>query len=230
MTTSLPHDSSWGHVTGQSIFIDDRPPLRGELHVGVVGSPVAHGRILGIDTRAAQALPGVAGVFVAADLHHNIWGTIIQDQPLLAHESVHFIGEPLVVIAAEDRETLKAAKRLVQLEIEALPAILSIAEARQQAQFIAVKRTIQRGDLAAALAASTHVLEGVFENGGQDHFYLESNCAIAYPGERGNLEVHSSSQHPTEVQHLVAEALGLKQHQVTSIVKRMGGGFGGKES
>lgn len=230
MTKSLPHDSAWGHVTGQSVFIDDRAPLRGELHVGVVGSPIAHGQINAIDLAAVRALPGVAGVFTAADLHHNIWGTIIQDQPLLADKTVNFIGEPLVVIAAEDRETLKAAKRLVKLDIEPLKPILSIAEARLQEQFIAVKRTIQRGDLAAAFASAEHVLEGVFENGGQDHFYLESNCAVVYPGERGNLEVHSSSQHPTEVQHLVAEALGLKQHQVTCIVKRMGGGFGGKES
>jgi len=230
MANSIPHDSSWGHVTGQSVFIDDRPPLRGEVHVGVVGSPVARGRVLSIDTSAARALPGVAGVFTAEDLHHNVWGTIIQDQPMLANEQVNFIGEPMVVIAAEDRETLKQAKHLVKLEIEPLEPIFSIDAAREQAAFIAVKRTIQRGDLQAALAASEHVLQGVFKNGGQDHFYLESNCAVVYPGERGQLEVHSSSQHPTEVQHLVAESLGLKQHQVVCIVKRMGGGFGGKES
>ncbi|MGV3526845.1 MAG: xanthine dehydrogenase molybdopterin binding subunit [Candidatus Sericytochromatia bacterium] len=228
--TSLKHDSSWGHVTGQSVFIDDRPPLRGELHVGVVGSPVAHGRILSIDTSAAAALPGVAGIYTAADLHHNVWGTIIQDQPLLAHDAVNFIGEPVVIVAAEDKATLREACKRVKIEVEALPALLSIDAARAAGAFIAVERKIERGDVDSALANAPHVLQGVFENKGQDHFYLESQCCVVYPGEYGTLEVHSSSQHPTEVQHLVAEALGLGQHQVSSIVKRMGGGFGGKES
>ena len=227
---SIPHDSSWGHVTGQSIFIDDRPPQRGELYVGLVTSPVAHGRLKSIDSSAAEALEGIAGIFTAKDLHHNIWGTIIQDQPLLAHDELSYLGEPIAVIAAEDRDSLRIAKKLVKLEIEELPAILSIDQARAQGQFIAVERTIARGDVAATLAAAPHTLSGRFENKGQDHFYLESHCSVVYPGEGNQLEVHSSSQHPTEVQHLVAEALGLQQNQVVCIVKRMGGGFGGKES
>lgn len=229
-SNSIAHDSSWGHVTGQSVFIDDRPPLANELHVGLVGSPVAHGRILSIDTSAAEALPGVAGVFTAKDLHHNVWGTIIQDQPMLADAEVCYLGEPIVIVAAEDRETLRQARKLVKIEVETLPAILSIDEARTQQQFIAVERKIIRGDVEAALASAPHVLSGRFENKGQDHFYLESHCCVVYPGENQQLEVHSSSQHPTEVQHLVAETLGLSQHQVSCIVKRMGGGFGGKES
>ena len=229
-SSSIPHDSSVGHVTGQSIFIDDRSPRRDELHIGLITSPVAHGRLRGIDTSAAAALPGVAGIYTAKDLHHNVWGTIIQDQPLLADDEIGYLGEPIAVIAAEDRETLKQAKKLVKLDIEVLPAILTIDEARAQGEFIAVERTIARGDLDATLAAAPHRLQGRFENKGQDHFYLESHCCVVYPGEGGQLEVHSSSQHPTEVQHLVAEGLGLSQNQVVCIVKRMGGGFGGKES
>lgn len=228
--TGIPHDSSWGHVTGKSVFIDDRPPLANELHVGVVGSPVAKGRILKIDTQAAQAMSDVAAVYTADDLHHNIWGTIIQDQPLLAFDRVSFVGEPIVIIAAESREALRLAKKAVVIEVEAETPVLDISEARQREDFIAVERTIARGDLEATLAAAPHVLSGQFFNKGQDHFYLESHAAIVYPGENDQLEVHASSQHPTETQHLVAEALGLKQHQVICIVKRMGGGFGGKES
>lgn len=230
MTNSIPHDSSWGHVTGQSVFIDDRPPLRGEVLVGLVGSPVAHGRLLSLDAEPALAIPGVLGVYTAADLHHNIWGTIIQDQPMLADSELSFVGEPIAVVAAESQEALRAGIKAVKLEIETLPAILSIREARHQQAFIAVERTIRRGQPEALFDTAPHTLSGVFENKGQDHFYLESHCCVVYPGERGQLEVHSSSQHPTEVQHLVAETLGLKQHQVVSIVKRMGGGFGGKES
>lgn len=226
----IPHDSARGHVTGESIFLDDRPFQRGELQVGLVTSPVAHGRLRYVDVQAALELPGVAGIFTAADLHHNCWGTIIQDQPLLAAEEVCYCGEPIAVIAAEDVKTLRQARRLIRLEIEPLPAILSIAEARAQGSFIAVERTIERGDLEAGFAQSEHILEGVFSSKGQDHFYLESQISIVYPLENDQLEVHASSQHPTEVQHVVAEALGLKQNQVTCIVKRMGGGFGGKES
>lgn len=227
---SIPHDSSWGHVTGQSVFIDDRPPLRGEVQVGVVGSPVARGKILRIDTSKAEALVGVLGIYTAKDLHENIWGTIIQDQPILADSEINFLGEPILVIAAENLRVLQQAKALIEIEVESLKPILSIDDARQQEQFIAVERVIQRGDLAASFEQAPHVLSGQFKNAGQDHFYLESQACLVYPGERGNLEVHSSSQHPTEVQHMVAEALGLKQHQVVCIVKRMGGGFGGKES
>lgn len=226
----IPHDSARGHVTGESIFLDDRPFQRGELHVGLLISPVAHGRIQKLDTRAALDLPGVAGIFTAADLHHNLWGTIIQDQPLLAADEVCYCGEPIAVIAAEDAKTLREARRLIKLEIAPLPAILSIAEARAQGSFIAVERKIERGNLEQGLAQAEHVLSGCFQSKGQDHFYLESHLSIVYPLENDQLEVHASSQHPTEVQHLVAEALGLQQSQVTCTVKRMGGGFGGKES
>jgi xanthine dehydrogenase large subunit len=227
---SLAHDSARGHVTGESVFLDDRPLQRNELHVGLVVSPVAHGYLRAIDTSAALQTEGVAGIFTAADLHHNLWGTIIQDQPLLADHELSYVGEPIAVIAATSRSSLQQARRLIKLEIETLPAILTIDQARQQESFIAVERTILQGDPDTALASAPHQLSGVFESKGQDHFYLESHISIVYPLENGQLEVHASSQHPTEVQHLVAEALGLNQSQVTCIVKRMGGGFGGKES
>lgn len=226
----IPHDSSWGHVTGESIFLDDRPLLKGEVHVDVFGSPVAHGNIKSIDISEALKVEGIEGIYSADDLHDNIWGTIIQDQPILAHDVVSFVGEPILVIAAQSREAIAEARQKIKIDIEELPAILSIAEARKQQAFIAVERTIARGDMDKAFADSEHIIEGQYFNKGQDHFYLESHAAVVYPGERGQLEVHSSSQHPTEVQHMVADALGLKQSEVVCIVKRMGGGFGGKES
>jgi xanthine dehydrogenase large subunit len=227
---NIPHDAARGHVTGESIFIDDRPLQRGELWVDVVTSPVAHGNLRGVDTEAALRVPGVVAAFTHHDLHHNVWGTIIQDQPLLAADKVMYVGEPIVVIAAESRVALKEAKKSVKLDIEVLPPILTIDDARAAESFIAIPRFIRRGDVTAALARSPYTLRGTFENAGQDHFYLESHACVVYPGEHGYLEIHSSSQHPTEVQHLVAEALGLPQNKVACIVKRMGGGFGGKES
>lgn len=227
---SLPHDSAKGHVSGESEFIDDRPLLKGEVHVGILYSPVAHGILKNIDLKKASALPGIVGLFTAKDFVHNTWGPIVQDQPLLAYDKILYLGEPLVVIAAEDTKTLALAKSVIHLEIEELPPILSIDEAKHQQFFLGESLLIQTGNATEALQKSPHRLSGVFESAGQEHFYLESQAAIAYPMEGQALEIHSSSQHPTEVQHVTAHALGLPYHQVVSIVKRMGGGFGGKES
>ena len=227
---SPPQDASKLHVRGVSEFIDDRPPVAGELQVGVIGSIYAHARILGIDTTAALAVPGVLAVYSARDFHENMWGTIFKDQPLLADDVARYAGEPVAVVAATSREALAAGKAALRVDYEVLPAILSIDEAREAKSFIAYERRIVRGDTSAAFAAAPHVFEGRTTLQGQDHFYLESQACIAYPKEDGQVEIHASSQHPTEVQHLVAHALGVPFHSVVCIVRRMGGGFGGKES
>lgn len=229
-SASAPHDSAALFVQGAADYVDDRPFVKGELHVGVVVSPVAHGKIRGVDARAALAVPGVVGVFTAADLAHNRWGTIFQDQPLLAETEVNFVGEPVAIVAAETRAAMRKARRLVTLDIEELPAILTIGDARAAGAFIGPAREIACGDAERALAQAPRRISGVLELAGQDHFYLESQASIAYPVDDGRIEVHSSSQHPTEVQHVVAHALGFKFHEVVCVVKRMGGGFGGKES
>lgn len=228
---NIPHDSAAGHVTGESQFIDDVPPAFGEVLVDVVGSPVAHGRIRAIDVAAARRVPGIVGAFKAGDLPgHNDYGPIVKDDRVLAHETVRFVGEPVVMLAGESRQALAAAKRLVQIDVEPLPAILSIDAARKAESFFGALRVIQCGDVDAALAAAERRLTGTLTIGGQEHFYFETQSAIAYPEERGGLTVLSSTQHTSEVQAVVAEVCGLPYHLVNCVCRRMGGGFGGKET
>lgn len=224
------HDSAHTHVTGQSEYIDDRAAHRGELFVECIYSPHAHARIVGINTSAAMAHPGVAGVFTAKDFVHNLWGSIFKDQPLLASDTVHFVGEAVALVAADTREAAAQARRLVEVEYQALEPILSISQARAQKSFVGASRKIERGDVDLAIRSAPHSHTGDIVIRGADHFYLESQASLAYPLEDGQIEVHSSSQHPTETQHVVAHALGLTAKDVVCIVKRMGGGFGGKES
>lgn len=193
-------------------------------------SPYAYAKIKKIDTTAAAKISGVVGFFTHKDLHHNRWGTIFQDQPVLAEDIVQFAGEPVLAVAADTREAAVRAKRLVKVEYSKLKAILSVDEAREQKSFIGPLRKIERGQVSAKLDKAPHKLKGRIRIAGQDHFYLESQVSIAYPKENGQIEIHSSSQHPTEVQHVVSHALGLSSKDVVCIVKRMGGAFGGKES
>lgn len=227
---SAPHDASRTHVTGRSEYIDDRPMLKGELHCGLVYSPHARARVRRLELSAALAVPGVACAITAKDVAHNLWGSIIVDQPLIADDEVQFAGEIVAVLAAETREALAKALRAVQVEWEKLPAIRSIDQAVAAGAFIGAERSIARGDADAALAAAPHTLAGTVVIEGADHFYLESQAAIAYPRADGPMEVHSSTQHPTETQHVVAEALGVPFSDVVCIARRLGGGFGGKES
>lgn len=227
---SSPHDSSRTHVTGRSEYVDDRPMLRGELHCGIVYSPHAHARVRRIDTAAALRIPGVACVVTASDVVHNMWGSIFQDQPIIAADEVHYVGEVVAVVGAESRDALARGLAAVAVEWEPLPAIRSIEEAIAAKSFIGSERSIAAGDVESALAASAHRIDGTLEIGGADHFYLESQAAVVYPREDGQLEVHSSTQHPTETQHVVAEACGLRFGDVVCIARRLGGAFGGKES
>src|SRR5215212_5257362 len=227
--TNIPHDSARGHVTGESIYVDDMSPLKNELVVDFYWSRVAHGRIRSLDLDAARNVPGVIALFTHRDLHHNLFGPIIQDEILLAEDEVTFIGQPIVVIAAESREAIRAAKKAIAIDIEPLEPIFTIDHAKRARSFIGPVRHIRRGDVTRAFAEAEHTLEGVFINGGQDHFYLESQAAIAVPGEFDQLVVHSSTQNPSEVQDVIAHLLGLPINKVVVITKRMGGGFGGKE-
>jgi xanthine dehydrogenase large subunit len=227
--TNIPHDSARGHVTGESIYIDDMPLARNELLVDFLWSPVAHGRIRALDIEPARAVPGVVALFTHRDLHHNLFGPIIQDELLLAEDVVTFIGQPIVVIAAETREAIRLAKEAIVIDIEKLEPVFTIDDAKRKKLFIGKTMKIERGDVDAAFATAEHVLRGTFINGGQDHFYLESQAALAQPGELGQVVVHSSTQNPSEVQDVIAHLLGLPINKVVVITKRMGGGFGGKE-
>jgi xanthine dehydrogenase large subunit len=227
---SLPHDSAREHVRGEAVYIDDLPPLRGELIVDFVGSPVAHGHIVSVDVAAARQIPGIVAVFTHVDVPENLVGPVFHDEELLASETVVVRGQPVVAIAGETREAVTAAKALVRIEIEPLPPVLTIEEAIERQQFIGPTRRITRGDADAALAQSLHRLSGELHIGGQEHFYLETQAAIAIPGEAGAMTVHSSTQNPTEIQAVVARCLKLQLAQVVCTCRRMGGGFGGKET
>lgn len=227
---SLPHDSAHLHVTGRSEYVDDRPEIRREVHVEVVFSTESSARILGIEFEEALKVPGVLRVFTGEDFHENLWGTIFKDQPLLATDEVRFCGEAIALVVGETRSAAQMGKDRIKVKFEPLDPILSIDEAKAKKSFFTEPRFIKRGNADEALAQSPHLIEGQIIIRGADHFYLESQCSIVYPNEDGSLEVHSSSQHPTETQHVVAHALGLPLNQVVCIVKRMGGGFGGKES
>jgi xanthine dehydrogenase large subunit len=229
--SDIPHDSAHGHATGRSIFVDDIPPSRNELFVGVVGSPIAHARIVSVDLTSVLKIEGVVIALTAKDIPgHNHFGPIIKDEHLLVEDVAEFLGDPVVLIGAENRDALKLARKAVRMHVEPLPPIFTIDDAIAARQFIGPKRIIARGDPDAALTASEHVLEGTFDIGGQEHFYLESQAARAVPGEDGAVVIESSTQHPTETQSLVAEILGVPFNRITVACKRMGGGFGGKET
>ncbi|HEX8911802.1 MAG TPA: xanthine dehydrogenase molybdopterin binding subunit [Humisphaera sp.] len=227
----IAHDSAATHVTGQSVFLDDLAPLAGELVAGVVPSPVARGGVRRLDLSAVAATPGVVAVLTAADVPgHNDFGPAIKDEKLIVDTEAVFLGQPLAIIAAESLDALHAAAKAAVVEMEELPPVLSIDAAIEAGSFLGQPRHMSRGDVDAGFAAAAGTVEGVLEIGGQEHFYLESQVAIAVPGEQGQMVVYSSTQHPSEVQMMVAEALGVPFNHVTCVCKRMGGGFGGKET
>src|ERR1700722_9146125 len=228
---NIAHDSAVGHVTGQSRFLDDLPPLAGELLAGIVPSPVAHGRVKKLDVSAALSVPGVAAVLTYKDIPgHNLFGPAFKDELLLVEDEAVFLGQPLTIIAADTEMALEKARRSVIVEMEALPSLLSIDQAIAADSFLGQPRLIERGDVSAAMNAAPHKIEGVLDIGGQEHFYLESQVAIAIPGELGAMTIHSSTQGPSEVQTMVAEVLKIPLNHVIVICQRMGGGFGGKET
>lgn len=227
---NIQHDSAIGHVTGRSVFIDDRQLLKNEVYVGVVGSPIACGRVVQIDSKEALKLEGVYAVYTGLDIPHNLWGTIVVEQPILAYEKIGYMDEPICLIACKNETVFMAAKKLLKIETVKTEPIFTIDEAILKKSILCESKPFSRGNVEDILKSAPHVLKGQFVCGGQEHFYMESQATVVYPLENGQLEVHSSSQHPTETQHVVAHALGLDFSQVVCIVKRMGGGFGGKES
>jgi xanthine dehydrogenase large subunit len=226
----LPHDSAHKHVSGEALYTDDLPEPPGLLHAWILTSPRAHARIVSIDTRKAAAQPG-AVILTAADLHgRNDVGPIFAGEPILAEGVVEYVGEPVLAVAAASIKAARAAAQLAKVEYADLPAVLSIEEAWAQQSFVSPPHALARGDAAAALAKAPRRLSGELRIGGQDHFYLEGQVAMAVPQEDGDMLVHASTQHPTETQKMVARVLGRPMNAVTVEVRRMGGGFGGKET
>ncbi len=227
---SVNHDSAIGHVTGSSVFVEDRLKFQNEVFVGVIGAPISKGQITRIDFSEALKIKGVVAGFTGLDIPHNKWGTIVPEQPVLAYEKIGYIDEPVALLVCISEDVFMHAKKLVVISFKEEKAILNIDDAIKENSWLCQAKPFVRGDVDSELKKSKHQMKGIFECGGQEHFYMESQATIAYPLENGQIEVHSSSQHPTETQHVVAHSLGLDFSQVVCIVKRMGGGFGGKES
>ncbi|THD37283.1 MAG: xanthine dehydrogenase molybdopterin binding subunit [Sphingomonas sp.] len=228
---AIPHDSAVGHVTGDARYVDDIPEAPGTLHLAFGLAREGHGRIVKLDLTAVRGAPGVVAVYTAADIPGvNDVSPVAGDDRLFADGEVLNPGQQLFVVAATSHRAARVAARLASVTIEPLPALVTIDAARAAGSLIEDSQVMARGDADAALAAAPHRISGKVAMGGQEHFYLEGQAARATPGEQGQVHVVSSTQHPSEVQHLIAKVLGLSHAEVTVEVRRMGGGFGGKET
>lgn len=227
------HESAHLHVSGEATYVDDIAEAQGTLHAALGLSPLAHGRLLAIDIALIKRQPGVVAVLTAADFPgENNCGPLLHDDPILAADTLAYLGQPVFAVIATDRELARRAAALAKTAIKAepLPALLTAREAHAAGQYVIPPMHLTRGEPAQALAAAPHRLDGEWAVGGQEQFYLEGQISYALPQEDRGLLVHCSTQHPSEMQQLLAHALGWSAHQVQVQCRRMGGGFGGKES
>lgn len=225
------HESARAQVAGGATYIDDIPEVRGTLHAAPILSTVAHGKLLGVDSGEALKMPGVQGVVLAQDIPGDpILATFVHDEPVFARDTVEFVGQVVGIVVADTVMQARRAARKVKLKIEALPAIVDVREAVKARSFVLPPVTVRRGAPEQGIAGAPHQLRGSLDVGGQEHFYLEGQVGYALPLEQDNWWIYSSTQHPGEVQHWVAHTLGLDSGAVTVECRRMGGGFGGKET
>ena len=231
MNTAIQHESALAQIEGTARYIDDMPEIEGTLHAAPVLSPVAHGRVLRLPFQAALDCTGVVGWVDSNDvLGSKVLASFSHDEAIFSDQEVHHIGQVMgLVVAASHKQALAAAKR-VKPEIDVLPAVLEAREAFAQKSWVLPPVHVTRGDVQQGMAQATHKLQGSLEVGGQEHFYLEGQIAYAMPQENGQWLIHSSTQHPGEIQHWVAHALNIPLHAVRVVCRRMGGGFGGKET
>jgi xanthine dehydrogenase large subunit len=228
---ALRHDSAHLHVSGAAAYTDDLPEPRDLLHVAVGMSSKAHARINEIDLTAVRAAAGVVDTCVAAEIPgENNCGPVIADEPIIAAEIAEYAGQALFAVAADTVDHARKAALLARIDYDELEAILDPLTAVEQESFVLPSETLQRGDPAKAIAAAPNTIKRRIDLGGQDQFYLEGHVAMAVPQEDGDMLVYSSTQHPDEVQHLVAHAIGREAKDVVCICRRMGGAFGGKET
>ena len=226
---AIPHESAALHVTGEALYTDDLVMrTKDVLHAYPVQSPHAHARITGLRTEPALEVPGVVRVLTAADVPGINDAGVKHDEPLFPDEAM-FHGHAICWVLADTIEAARLGAMAVEVDYEPLPVLLTIAEAIAARSFQGGQPHMERGDVGAGLAGSDHVFSGEFEFSGQEHFYLETHCALAHVDEAEQVFVQSSTQHPSETQEIVAHVLGRPSHEVTVQCLRMGGGFGGKE-
>jgi xanthine dehydrogenase large subunit len=231
----LPHESAELHVSGEARYTDDLPELAGTLYVALGLSRHAHAHIVSLDLDAVREAPGVVAVFTSADIPgENNCGPVVHDDPILADDLVQYLGQPIFAVVATSYELARRAAALAKrddvVQYEPLEPVLTIADARALHHYVLPPQRLVRGSPAARIEQAPHRLAGEFEVGGQEQFYLEGQVAYALPTERSGVHVYSSTQHPTEMQSVVAHMLGWPAHNVVCECRRMGGGFGGKES
>ncbi len=228
---SKKHESADKQVAGEALYVDDRPALRGELHAAVGQSTYAHANILSMDLSAVEAAQGVIAVITVEDVPgHTDIGAVFPGDPVLAIGKVEYVGQPLFAVAATSYDLARKAVKLAKIEYQELEAILTVKDALAKQHFVRPPFTMKRGDSASAIAAAEHQLSGEIIVGGQEHMYLEGQISTAEPTEDGGMNIYTSSQHPSEVQKLVAEVLDIPLNKVLVDMRRMGGGFGGKET
>ncbi|KAI9502076.1 putative xanthine dehydrogenase HxA [Coemansia spiralis] len=227
----VAHLSALKQVTGEARYVDDMPPLQGELYMAMVMSPKPHARLVSIDSAEALELPGVCRVLTASDVPgENKWN-IFHDEEILPTSEVHYVGQPVALVVAESQKIAQEAARRVRVEYEDLPAVLSVREAVRSGSLFDEVRQLKNGDVEKEFTSAPVVLEGESYCGPQEHFYLETMGSVTVPkGESGEFDIYASTQNPTETQLVTAEVLGVPANRIVCHVKRMGGGFGGKES
>ncbi|HET9747309.1 MAG TPA: molybdopterin cofactor-binding domain-containing protein [Chitinophagaceae bacterium] len=218
------------HVTGRSIYVDDIPVMEGTLFLKIFDSPIAHGKIKSVDYKEAEKTEGVVRIFSYKDIPgENQVGGIVADETLLAENEVHFCGQPILIIAAENEDAAEEAIHKIKIEIEALPVITDPRVAFAQNKLLSPSRKFKIGDSASVFSQCKYVFEGKTETNGQEHLYLETQGAYAYPTEHDSVKIFSSTQGPTQVQRTAARVLGIGMNKIEVDVSRIGGGFGGKE-
>ncbi|MCJ8318143.1 MAG: xanthine dehydrogenase molybdopterin binding subunit [Colwellia sp.] len=228
---STKHDSSDKQVAGEALYVDDRPAVRGELHAAVGQSTHAHANILSMDLSAVKAAQGVIKVITVEDVPgHTDIGPVFPGDPVLAIGKVEFVGQPIFAVAATSFDLARKAVKLAKIEYQALEAVLTVKDALAKQNFVRPPFSMTRGDSVSAISAAQHQLSGEITVGGQEHMYLEGQISTAEPTEDGGMNIYTSSQHPSEVQKLVAEVLDIPLNKVLVDMRRMGGGFGGKET
>jgi xanthine dehydrogenase large subunit len=226
-----PHESAELHVLGQATYTDDIPELQGTLHAALGLSSKAHARITAMDLAPVRSAPGVVAVYTAADIvGTNDCGPIIHDDPILSAGEVMYVGQPIFIVVADTHDNARRAARKAVVTYDELPAIFTPQEAKAANSYVLPPMQLKRGDYQTAFGMAPRVVKGQLFVGGQEQFYLEGQIAYAIPKEDSGMLVQCSTQHPSEMQHVVAHAIGVHSHKVQVECRRMGGGFGGKES
>ncbi len=227
----ITHESAHLHVSGEAVYVDDIPELTGTLHCALGLSTEAHAEIVSINLEPVLAVPGVVAVFTARDIPGvNDCGPINHDDPILADKIVQYVGQAIFAVVARSQEIARRAAAAAIVKYQSLPAVLDPLEAQKAGSLVVPPMRLKQGDAEEKLKRAPHRMQGELSVGGQEQFYLEGQVSYVIPNENNQFHAHCSTQHPTEMQHLIAHALGIESNRVTVEIRRMGGGFGGKES